>query len=184
MEFDPRKRNAISVFAFGEQWGHDREALFAEPTNLDINWGKELKDFSMEQTWNFITSTAVLRKSFGRTRVMLAVLKCRERGDKEPWWGPCPQCSQKQLFQSQCGRNDSCSHEAGLMNLSRQFFYQVTGKEMKTLLLAETGGLFELGQQRGRSPTPAGALLFPKPHPSPHLDYYEYATLTSEYARI
>lgn len=36
--------------------------FFAEPTSLDISWGKELKDFSMGETWNLIPSWEKLRE--------------------------------------------------------------------------------------------------------------------------
>lgn len=45
---------------------------------------KELRDFSMEETWNLITATADSRKSFGRTWAMLALLKGREKGLRTP----------------------------------------------------------------------------------------------------
>ena len=166
--FDPTTGNAISVFALGEQWGHDREALFAEPTSFDISWGKELKDFSMEKTWNFITPTTVMRESFGRIHIMLALPKDRDKGYGESWWSPCSLCRQEGLFQAQCGGGGSCSRKAGLVNLPRQFFYQVDEKQLKPLFLGETGDLSEVGLQRGCSLTPAGAVVFfLKPHPCP-----------------
>lgn len=61
-----------------------------DATNILLNQqalmsaGERNSDFSMEETWNFIAATADLRKSFGRTCAILALLKGRENGHKEP----------------------------------------------------------------------------------------------------
>lgn len=60
------------------------EKPFAEPTSLDVSWGKELRDFSLEESWNFIAATADSRKIFGRTCTVLTLLKVRDKGLKEP----------------------------------------------------------------------------------------------------
>lgn len=122
----------------------------------------------MEETWNLITPWEKLWEDLCH----ISPFDGQGERAQEPWWAPWPWYKQKWLFYSRCGRDGICSHEAGLKILSRQFFNQVTRKQLKPLLLGETGGLFEVGLQRGCRPTSAGALfLFPKPHPYPHLDH-------------
>lgn len=120
-DFKSTKANAVFVFVFGEQKGQDRETLYAEPASLGMIWGKELKYLGMEDSWNLITSTTVFwEKALGGPVLCWPYWRVGRKGTKSPDELTVPVQAEVTLPVSWCG---SCSPDATLMNLSRQFFY-------------------------------------------------------------